>query len=521
MTNSTTFIDNITNIKAAWLNDVNTKTYADPQIAALSAPTGSSLVGFQLSATGAAAQTIFTKASQTVSVTDFYANGVSGALVDPTGTYDSTLGFQAAYNSGAKTIRVPDGIYLFGTGGLKLAITSAVRFVGDSQRYSIISINNTSGDGILVNTTDIVSFENLTFGSQVVRTAGSYITVTAPSGLGNTGSSFYNCNFTNAYNGLNFLNAFNWKVVNCTFSSYTATVVFVANGLYYDHGDSSITGCLFYGIDTAHGYGIYQTSSGGLRVTNNKFLSGITHYYQNITAGASTSILIFANNSCEYSGGSNIVFANAATSSFLLPQIVNNEISVTAGQTGITLQTVSGGTLSNFVIGGNIFNLASGATTGIYAGYVSGLTILPNHFTVAGATSGTGINISANVGTGNIQVQSFFNLSSKVSNSNVNVTDLNNVTNFASPGGLSASINATPSAITTMGTQYAAQLLVVKDFTTSGAALLLLTDVAVNVISSTLTSISFTTYGGNLLAATTGGASSRTLFMVKLSTANF
>ena len=110
MTNSTYFIDQTTPIVSKWLNDVNTKTFADPQIAAISAPSGSSLVGFQQSGTGAAVQTLFTKASQTVSVTDFYANGVSGALVDPTGVIDSTLGIQAATNTG-KAVFWPAGIY--------------------------------------------------------------------------------------------------------------------------------------------------------------------------------------------------------------------------------------------------------------------------------------------------------------------------------------------------------------------------------------------------------------------------
>ena len=76
---------------------------------------GAGVVGFQLSATGAAVQTLFTKASQTVSVTDFYANGVSGALVDPTGVIDSSGGFAAActylYVTGGGTLNIPFGTY--------------------------------------------------------------------------------------------------------------------------------------------------------------------------------------------------------------------------------------------------------------------------------------------------------------------------------------------------------------------------------------------------------------------------
>ena len=61
-----------------------------------------------------------TKLNTTVSVTDFYANGVSGALVDPTGVIDSTLGIAAcvaAYSNigvvgGGVKILFPKGTYL-------------------------------------------------------------------------------------------------------------------------------------------------------------------------------------------------------------------------------------------------------------------------------------------------------------------------------------------------------------------------------------------------------------------------
>ena len=56
-----------------------------------------------------------TKLNNIVSVTDFYANGVSGALVDPTGVIDSSLGFQAATNALAVSggvVLIPKGIYL-------------------------------------------------------------------------------------------------------------------------------------------------------------------------------------------------------------------------------------------------------------------------------------------------------------------------------------------------------------------------------------------------------------------------
>lgn len=57
----------------------------------------------------------------------------------------------------------------------------------------------------------------------------------------------------------------------------------------------------------------------------------------------------------------------------------------------------------------------------------------------------------------------------------------------------------------------AATLVLVRDRTTSGVAILMMTDSAVSVVSSTLTSITFSISGGYLAAQTTGGLSTRVL----------
>lgn len=57
----------------------------------------------------------------------------------------------------------------------------------------------------------------------------------------------------------------------------------------------------------------------------------------------------------------------------------------------------------------------------------------------------------------------------------------------------------------------AATLVLVRDRTTSGVAILMLTDTVVSVVSSTLTSISFSIVSGYLAAQTTGGTSPRVL----------
>ena len=140
---------------------------------ALSAPTGSSLVGFQLSATGAAAQTIFTKASQTVSVTDFYANGVSGALVDPTGVIDSTLGIQAALNTG-KSVYFPPGFYKISAA---LNPVGSQIIYGAGQNLTFIKASVASQNGIALTNVSWVSIRDLTIQNTASTPTGSAIYV--------------------------------------------------------------------------------------------------------------------------------------------------------------------------------------------------------------------------------------------------------------------------------------------------------------------------------------------------------
>lgn len=91
----------------------NWRVYQGVTTGDLSAPSGSSLVGFQQAGTGAVPRTMQDKGRDVVSVLDFYANGVSGVKVDPTGAVESSAGFQAAVDTG-KAVYVPTGDYWIG-----------------------------------------------------------------------------------------------------------------------------------------------------------------------------------------------------------------------------------------------------------------------------------------------------------------------------------------------------------------------------------------------------------------------
>jgi len=77
---------------------------------------------------GAVATTVQSKFRESVSVLDFCANGVSGAPVDPTGVIESTLGFQAAINTG-KRVLMPNGAYKIGP----LTLLQGTEIVGETK----------------------------------------------------------------------------------------------------------------------------------------------------------------------------------------------------------------------------------------------------------------------------------------------------------------------------------------------------------------------------------------------------
>jgi hypothetical protein len=99
--------------------------------------------------TGSVPTTVQTKLRESVSVLDFYANGVSGVSVDPTGVVDSTLGIQAAINLGAGLVRFPNGTYLISS---PIQLPQGISVIGDAggQFTSIGTTirNNTASSGV-------------------------------------------------------------------------------------------------------------------------------------------------------------------------------------------------------------------------------------------------------------------------------------------------------------------------------------------------------------------------------------
>jgi hypothetical protein len=108
-------------ITAPWLNDVNTKTYADT----------SDTVAYTPAGTGAVATTAQAKMREWVSVLDFGA--------DPTNTADSTTAFKAAIATG-KVVVVPNGTYKINSPvALEASPAAALTLVGQGGNHTNIN----------------------------------------------------------------------------------------------------------------------------------------------------------------------------------------------------------------------------------------------------------------------------------------------------------------------------------------------------------------------------------------------
>jgi hypothetical protein len=107
----------------------------------LAAPTGSGLVGFQQSGTGAVARTVLSKERDIIHIEDY--NAKFDGFTDDTGAWRNAL---AAANG--RTLRLPGGVGLTSIVSASLTLPRSIRIVGETRR-GVLDAPNTIGSGIL------------------------------------------------------------------------------------------------------------------------------------------------------------------------------------------------------------------------------------------------------------------------------------------------------------------------------------------------------------------------------------
>lgn len=226
-----------------------------------------------------------------------------------------------------------------------------------------------------------------------------------------------------AYN-LNFNNAWFYQIVDCIFQYAATANVKIENDYNPDYGDSVIDRCVF-GISSG-ATGIVWVSGGGLRITNNKMLSGSCAI--NFNPGAAptpytTADLAILNNSIENQSGIPIVLGNVTSGYYITDtRIIGNEIGTTV--TGNSLISVGTNWIGGIIEGNNLINYDSSGGIGIsLSASTQEFVIGSNAFRVMA----TAVSIASGATNNVVNLNSYQAVTNHVSNSSSS-TDIETVT---------------------------------------------------------------------------------------------
>lgn len=227
---------------------------------------------------------------------------------------DATI-FQAAIDFVKGTINTlviePNTTVALGTTGV--TVSAGVTIRGSNRDRCFITWTGTTMTAITVTTPDSCQFENLYFAGPNSCTAGGAISLSGSGGVANSFSKINNCRFSKGWNQVYAPDAYAWEITGNYFSGAVNAGVYFGNTTAVDDGDSTIERNVFSNLG-ASASSVYQTSSGGLRLLNNKMNGGLYGYFLALDASAVTSILLITGNSIENQTHSGIVLNNSAGS---------------------------------------------------------------------------------------------------------------------------------------------------------------------------------------------------------------
>ena len=332
-----------------------------------------------------------------------------GAIGD--GSTDDTTAIQAAVTANyGKKLYFPAGTYKI----TDLSITDKIHICGDGPDESIISWTSTTANLIEVASATAVHFTDIGFSGPASATAGYAISLAHSSSGVNYFSSFVRCNFSGGYDHIRTVSAAAFLITECYFSAHVRRAITVNSANTPDAGDSRIYGNTFAN-SISGAVDIYQVSSGGLKVTGNKFNgSGGYAYQMQLGSGVATSILIFANNSVENKATASMKFdTDGGGASFSQVIINGNQFALTPYMIDMSGATAF---LAGVSITGNTFALNASGTYAINMANINRYQIAGNTFYGGGGTP-TGINLASSCSNGQIGPNNFVSITTPISDS--------------------------------------------------------------------------------------------------------
>lgn len=315
--------------------------------------------------------------------------------------------FQAALTEISATTQT---LYIKGNTNLALGnatftLNSSINIIGLGKRgSSTISWTGTAGTLFNIATAASVHFEDIQFlgphtGAGTLMspyvstsTAGAIISLSGSAGVANSFSSFRKCSFVFGYNAIDLQSAYTVDIDGCYFSGFANMGVNVSNTINEDAGDSTIQGCTFGNSANALAC-IHQTSSGGLRVINNKMNTAQFGYKLQLAGSVGTSDLVIVGNSIENAGEAGIGLFRTPGQTATFNNIVISSNQIALCQNGILMNSSE----VFYSIAGLTGNVLSAINAyGIILDNASDVTILGN--VIAGNSGAiTGININSAV----------------------------------------------------------------------------------------------------------------------------
>lgn len=318
------------------------------------------------------------------------------------GSVDDTSAIQAAITA-SQDVYLPCGTYKISS-----ALTVAnIQKISGAGYCATIMMSNTSQNAINVTSAGAVDFSHFTINASGTQVSGSEIYV-APASGENAGSKFSNLWLYNCWTCIDFEKASQWQLVSSHLIYPLAQAVIVRNTNAPDSGDSIIadSNILYTGSIVAAMVGIYQESSGGLKIIGNKINNASTGYQLNVATGVTSSIVNIVGNSVENCKSTCIQLTTVtpAAGQWRAVQIVGNELMTLTGANGITINAASTPTwlLGVNIVGNSILLNTGSGSIGVYADNSTGVTVADNYFENVPGGNSVGVQFTAAASLGRI-----------------------------------------------------------------------------------------------------------------------
>lgn len=333
---------------------------------------------------------------------------------DLSGLAVSTAGLQAAIDA---AIAAGEPLAFTGTIRIDNPVTIAGTFALDnaSPWLSRIILANPAADGIRITAPNGVSLRGLNIESATRQTAGAGVRIDPGGSVVSRNGRIEDVRIMNCWDGVAVARGGYWNVECLQVNQFRNMGMTLANLVNADEGDHTLDKSLFLAADDAAGaVGLLYTSSGGLKMTANKFLGGLIGVDLAIEPTKQTADLIVNANSIEGQKGSCVrLRSQGGVGTWRDAQITANQLY--SWDNGFGVQCLVLGTVGQWirglsVVGNNIRQKKGG--TGIWIdGAVNPIVTNNSIWQEANGTISRGVVIGKNVSTKLVKDNPCYNVS--------------------------------------------------------------------------------------------------------------